>query len=140
MFVKFDVSIRNARAQATVDTLDAGTDTVTPTAVMHFYTAPQPLQGDAITTQALIGSNALSQPSGIVANGVLTFEPVSDELSAKVDGDVNWCRIVDSDGAYKIDLDCGVSGSNAAIIFNSVTARIGGVLQILSGSFTEGNS
>ena len=138
--VNFAEVLRNARAQAVIDTLDAGADGVTTTAMMHFYTGPKPAAGAAITTEVLVGSCALAEPSGTVATGILTFNPISDDVSADADDDIAWCRVVDSDGGWVIDLDCGEAASGAAIIFNTVTARIGGVIKILSASFTEGNS
>lgn len=139
MTMNFSTALRNSRAQAVIDHIDAGADAVTTEGVMHFYNGPRPAAGAAITTETLLASCALSEPSGTVANGVLTFATISDDVSVDADGDVLWCRIVDSDGDWVIDLGCGIAGSGEQIIFNTLTARIGGVLQILSGSFTEGN-
>ena len=140
MTIAFSTAVRNARGNATIAEIDGGADAVTLTGVMHFYTATRPASGVAITTQTLLASCELSEPSGTVSNGVTTFDPISDDVAADADGDIAWCRIVDSDGAFVIDLDCGIDGSGADIIFNTITARVGGVVQILSGSFTEGNA
>ena len=139
MGLNFSEALRNARLQAVIDKLDSGADGVTTTAMMHFYDEPRPPAGDAITTEILIGSCALSEPSATISAGVLTFEPISDEVSADADEDIFWCRIVDSDGTWVLDLGCGINASGEQIIFNTLTARIGGVIKILSGSFTEGN-
>ncbi len=135
MSLKFSLSLRNARAQANIDMIDAGVNA----GVMNFYTGPQPESGAAITTETLLADLELSDPSGTVDEGVLIFSPVSDELSAQADGDIAWCRITDSDGNYVMDLDCGITGSGAAIIFNSLSVLLGGTVKILSGSITEGN-
>lgn len=139
MTMNFSTTLRTARGQTTINQIDAGGGGLTTTAMMHFYNGPRPAAGVAITTETLIGSCALSDPCGTVANGVVTFNTISDDVSVDADEDIAWCRIVDSDGDYVIDLGCGLTGSGQEIIFNSVTGRIGGVLQILSGSFTEGN-
>ncbi|MCP4501571.1 MAG: hypothetical protein GY822_16555 [Deltaproteobacteria bacterium] len=107
--------------------------------MMHFYTEPRPSAGVDITTEIFVASCALSEPSAVVAGGVLTFETISDDVSADADEDIGWCRIVDSDGEWVMDLGCGIKDSGEQIIFNTLTARIGGVIKILSGSLTEGN-
>jgi hypothetical protein len=127
------VSLRDSRLTAIVTAMDAGAGP----AEMRFYNAPRPATGGAVTT--LVGTNVLSDPSGTVSSGVLTFNSISDDVSADADEDIAWARIVDSDNNFIMDLDCGISGSGAEIIFNTVTARIGGVIQVLSGSLTEGN-
>lgn len=139
MTMNFSTALRTARGQAVINQIDAGTDAVTTEALMLFYSNPRPLAGAPITPAVLIGTCALSEPCGTVANGVVTFDTISDDISVDADDDIGWCRIIDSDGDYVIDLGCGLSGSGQEIIFNTLTARIGGVLQILSGSFTEGN-
>ena len=132
------VGLRDSRLQQVIDLMDGGLDTVTTTAMMHFYDGVRPATGGAVT--GLVASCALSQPSGTITAGVLTFATVSDDVSADADADITWCRIVDSDGAFVMDLGCGIAASGEEIIFNTVTARIGGVVQILSGSFNEGNA
>ena len=131
-------ALRNARLQAIVDEIDDGLDTVTTEGMMHFYDGARPATGGTVT--GLVASCALSQPSGTITAGVLTFAVVSDDVSADADADITWCRIVDSDGAFVMDLGCGIAASGEEIIFNTVTARIGGVVQLLSGTLTEGNA
>jgi len=140
MTIALSTTARDNRLQQIIDEMDGGADGVTATAMMHFYDNPRPASGAAITTETLIASNALSEPSATISAGVLTFDTITDDVSADADADIGWCRIVDSDGAFVIDMDCGIAASGAEIIFNTVTARIGGVVQILSGSFTEGNA
>jgi hypothetical protein len=107
---------------------------------MNFYTGPRPASGAAITTEVLIGTVTFSDPCGTITNNVLTFSTISDDVSADANGDIVWARINDGDGTWVMDLDCGETGSGAEIIFNTVTARVGGVIQVLSGSLTEGNA
>ena len=136
MPIKFSDSVRSLRSQAIIDAMDAGTGN----ASIKFYTAPQPSKGAVITTEILIGSVECSSPSSAVSNGVLSFNSINDDISADADGDIAWARCEDSDGNFIFDADCGVSGSGAVFIFNTIVARIGGVIQVLSGSLTEGNN
>ena len=140
MGLNFSEPLRNARLQHVITVLDGGADGVTLTAMMHFYTGPRPAAGAAITTEIYIGSCALAEPSATIASGVLTFDTITDDVSADADEDIGWCRIVDSDGTWVMDLGCGLTASGQEIIFNTLTARIGGTIKILSGSFTEGNA
>ena len=106
---------------------------------MHFYTGPKPAAGAAITTETLIGSCPLSEPCGTAGSGQLTFSTITKDLAALATATIAWCRVVDSDGNYQIDLDCGIVNSGEAVIFNTLEAIAGGSLEILSASFTEGN-
>ena len=140
MKLNFSLALRNARLQTVIDTIDGGDDSATPTAIMQFYTGPKPAAaGAAIGTEVLLASCVLPQPSATIVNGVLTFEPIADDEAADATGVIAWCRIVDSSGVWVMDLDCGVDGLGAAIIFNTLNVQGGGVLKIISGSFTEGN-
>ena len=136
MTIAMTLAMRTARLQTVLDAIDAG---IGP-AEMRFYTSPRPASGAAITTETLIGTNVLTDPAGTITDAVLSFSPISDDVSADANGDIGWVRIGDADGAFVMDMDCGESGSGAEIIFNTVTARVGGIIQILSGSLTEGNA
>lgn len=134
--IAFSTSLRNARAQQIADKLDAGAG---PGKLM-LYTTPRPASGEAITTQTLLGTCVLSDPCGTIASGVLTFSPVSDDVSADATGVIVWARGVDSDNTWVLDMSAGTSGSGATLIFNNLAAQEGGLIQILSGSLTEGNA
>lgn len=133
MSIGLATDIRNARGQAVINGIDSGVGV----SFMKFYTAPRPSTGGAVTS--LIGENALFDPSGSMSNGVLTFNLITDEVNAKLNADIAWARVFDGDGNFKMDLGCGESGSGQEIIFDSVSAQIGGTIKILSGSIQEGN-
>lgn len=135
MSVGFATALRSARAQAIIDAIDAGAQN----GAIVFFTGPRPSTGAAITSETEIAFCELSSPAGSVSNGVITLDAISDDVSADADADIAWARIVDGDDNFVMDLSCGEDGSGAEIIFNTVTARVGGVVQILSGAFTEGN-
>ncbi len=136
MTIALALATRNARLQVILDDIDAGSSA----GRMEFYDLPRPASGATITTETLIGTNVFTDPVGTITDAVLTFDNINDDISADADADIGWCRILDSDSNFVIDLDCGLTGSGAEIIFNTLTARIGGVIQVLSGSFTEGNA
>ncbi|WP_333873049.1 hypothetical protein [Methylobacter sp.] len=131
----FSTALRNSRAQCIAAALDAG---ATPGKIL-LYTAPRPATGAAITTQTLIGTCMLSDPCGTVSNGVLVFDDINDDDLADATGVIAWARGVDGDDAFVLDMSCGIEGSGAALIFNTLSAQMGGAIQILSGSITEGN-
>lgn len=133
MAIGMITALRNSRLDAIVTAIDAAATA----GQMRFYNGVRPATGGAVTT--LVATNVLSDPSGSVAVGVLTFNSINDDISADADENITWARIVDGDDNFVMDMDCGESGSGAEVIFNTVSATIGGVVQILSGSITEGN-
>ena len=138
MSMKFSEALRDARATQIINALDA--DATNP-GYIEFYTSPQPgAAGDAITTQTLLGACTLSKPSGTVSGGVITFATIADDTNADAGGDIAWARFYDGGGAFVMDADCGVTGSGAALEFNTLTVQAGGIIQVLSGSITEGNA
>jgi hypothetical protein len=136
MQLNLPTTIRNARLQVIVDALDSGAGA----GKILFYTGPKPAAGAAITTQTLLGTCVLSDPAGTIADGVLTFAPITDDISADADGDIAWARGMNSDNVWALDMDTGNEASSAVLKFNTVTTRAGGVIQILSGALTEGNA
>ena len=133
MSISASLSVRNARLQAVIDKIDSGEGNGS----MRFFSAPRPPTGGAETI--LIAVNELFDPSGSIGNGELTFNLISDETSTQSNDEISWCRIVDGDGIFLIDMDCGLAGSGAEVIFDDLVAQIGGTVKILSGLITEGN-
>jgi hypothetical protein len=136
MELNLSLATRNARLQALVDQLDSGSGA----GKFLLYTGPKPAAGAAITTEILLGTCVLSDPAGVVDAGELTFLPISDDVSADADGDIAWVRGVNSDNVWVLDMDAGDEASDALVKFNTVVARTGGVIQLLSGVLIEGNA
>ncbi|WAR42943.1 hypothetical protein [Methylomonas rapida] len=138
MTLGLSTTIRNNRLQTIVDAFDAGTGS----GKILLYTAGsgRPATGAAITDQVLLGTITLSDPCGTVTDGVLTFAAFTEDSLADATGDIAFARGVDSDGNFVLDMGCGVSGSGQELIFNTLSVQAGGVIQILSGSLTEGNA
>ena len=140
MALGFSVALRDARLQKIIDLLDTGS--TNPNGQIELYGAGvgRPATGAAVTDQTLIGTLNLAIPSATIATGVLTFDTIADDVSADADEDIEWARFFDRDGNFIFDAGCGIGGSGEEIIFNTVTAKIGGAIQITSGSLTEGNT
>ena len=137
LVIHTSTATRNARLQALMNQLDADTNP----GYIEFYTATQPATGgDAITTQTLLGTVTLSKPSGTITGGVLTFSTITADSSADDAGDIDWCRFYDGAGTWVMDGNCGLSASDALVRFQTVTTQVGGIIQILSGSLTEGGA
>jgi len=132
----FDLAtpLKDARLQVIVGALDAGSAGGT----IKLYDGNKPAIGAPLANNTLLGTLTLSDPAGVIANGVLTFSAVSDDVSADADGTITWARFADSDGGFVADGDCGVVGSGALLIFNATTVTTGGVIRITAGSLTEG--
>lgn len=136
MSLSFSTKLRNTRAMAIIAVLDAGE---TP-AIIELYTGTKPaITGAEITTQVLLGTCTLSKPCAIALEGVVMFKPIADAPIADNTGIIGWARIFNGNGEFVADMNCGVTGSTAMLIFNTLSVQAGGVISITSGSLTEGN-
>lgn len=134
MSLTFSTALRNARLQAIVDTMDAA---VTNGEIL-FYAGTRPATGAVITNEVLVAETLLSKPSGTISNGVLTFDTIEPDIDANAAETITWARIVDGDGNFIIDADCGLTGSGADFIFNITGVELSGIVKVLSASITEG--
>ena len=125
--------LRDARLQATVDTLDGGSGP----GYIEFYDGVRPTTGAAATT--LLSTHALSIPCGVVLDQVLTFNTIEDDISADAAADATWARFYDGDGAFQMDADCGLAGSGADFIFDDAAILVGALVHVVAGSISEGN-
>lgn len=133
----FSTTLRNSRVQAVLDKLDAAATA----GVFKIYSAGsgRPATGGAITDQVLLGTITLSKPCGTVSNGVAVFAAFTEDPVADATGTIAFARGLDGNGVFVLDMGCGVTGSGKTLIFNTLSVQQGGVIQILSGSLTEGN-
>ncbi len=69
----------------------------------------------------------------------MTFAPIADDPIADNTGTISWARLLNGDGGFVADLNCGITGSSAILIFNNLSIQAGGLISIISGSLTEGN-
>lgn len=107
---------------------------------MQFYTAPKPAKGAAITTQTLLGTVTFSEPAGTVAAGVLTFSVITDDSSADADGPAVWCRVLDGDSAFVMDMPVTDTNGAGPVKMPSTQIYAGGTIHVASAVLTEGNA
>ncbi|MDD5277201.1 MAG: hypothetical protein PHR16_14100 [Methylovulum sp.] len=134
--LSFSTALRNARAQTVIDSINAGVGA----GALLFYDAPRPSVGAAITTQTLLGTLGFAEPAGAVADGLLTFDPLTDDSSADATGDAAWCRVLDGDGIFVMDMDVTDNAGAGPVKMPSITVYAGGVIHITSASIAEGNA
>jgi hypothetical protein len=116
-----------------IDALDAGASF----GEIRFYDGARPATGGLVT--ALLATCTLSDPSASVTTGVITFNPITDDVSADADGIITWARFLDSNETFVMDVSCGIAGSGADILFNTTQTKVGGAVQIISAVITEGS-
>jgi hypothetical protein len=138
MILHVATSVRNnGLIKAIRDALDADTDP----GYIEFYTGPMPeTGGSAITTQTLLGTCTLTQPSGAIDGGTLTFDAIADDAAADASGTIAWARFKDGAGNWVMDGDCGAAGSGAVVEFNILNVLAGGLIKVTSGALTEGGA
>ena len=134
MSLNMSTSLRTARAQAIIDAIDAGATAGT----IKFYTGTKPSSGAAITTQTLLGTVLFQNVCGTATAGALTFSAMAN-TAVVADGTISWARIADSTGAFVVDVNCGLAGNSATVIFNNLDVVAGSNFSILSAQIIEGN-
>jgi len=133
MPLKFSSTLRNARATAIINAIDAG-----GVGSIELYSGFQPATGGVITTQTLLATAQFFTPCGSATAGTLTFNAISN-AAAIANGFIEWARILNGSGQFVMDLDCGDASSNAALRFADLETKEGGSVIIASASITEGN-
>lgn len=135
--VKLVAALRSDMAQQIVDRLDAGTGP----GKAKFYAGTQPAgPGTAITDQVLLGTLTLSDPSGSVTSGVVTFSTITQDSAADASGTAAFVRFTDSDHNAVIDLDVTNNAGTGAVKMNTTTIVEGGPIQITSATATIGGA
>jgi hypothetical protein len=93
------------------------------------------------------GSVLLATPRGnaggfaaTTTNGVLTADTITSDASADASGTASWFRITASDNTTIVcDGDCGIQGSGADLILDSLTITATQTVSIDTFIITEGN-
>ena len=136
MSLSFSTALRNARANSIINAMDTGDNHAT----MQFYTGAKPaISGSEITTQTKLGTVTFSKPCATALNGQVTFLPIADDVVADATGLLGWGRVLNGAGEFVMDLDCGVDGTSAVVIFNNLNVFAGGIISVSSGTLTEAN-
>ena len=124
MAVNYSTAVKNTRMTAVRDAIDGG-----PAAgKLNIYTAAYAL---------LLVSIALADPSGAVANGVLTLSGMPKSGTAVGAGDAAIAKILDSTDTVIADsLTVGLSGTN--IIIDNVNIAVSQTVNLTAGTITHG--
>lgn len=133
MTVGLNVTIRNSRANAVRDALDAGG----AAGFFRVYDGTRPATGGTATN--LLAELTMSYPSAPNASGgTLTFNAITADSSANATGTATWGRLVTSAGAFVEDFSVGTSGADFNL--NTVTITAGVQVSCSSASMTDGNA
>lgn len=118
-----------SRVELTSGWLDAGT--------LKIYSGTRPATPDtAITSQVLLATFTLPNPSGTVANGVWTKGTIAAALVAET-GVATWARAFDSTSAVIADCDVGTVASGAMVELSNTSLVSGGYISVVSFTLTE---
>lgn len=126
MTLAFSTTLRNSRA-------DAITSAAGSACKLAIYDGLRPASGGTATNKlaefTFTGNLATS-----ASNGVLTLN-IPPNATGIADGDATWARITTSAGTFVVDLSVG-----SDIFLNTATVTTGLVVQLTSGTVTEGNA
>lgn len=128
--IRFSTARKTSRGNLLAGWLDGGK--------IETYDGTKPTNTDtAITTQQLLVTHIIPDPSGSVSNGVFTGN-LPDDAQIAIGGTAAWSRIYDKDDVVICDVDAGVSGSSNFVELDSLTLVQGGYVSITSFSIAEG--
>ena len=124
MAINYSTAVKNTRMTAVRDAIDGGSGV----GKINIYTAAY---------GALLVSIPLADPSGTIANGVLTLSGMPKSGAATGAGNASIARILDSADTVIADgLTVGVSASD--IIIDNVNIALSQNVNITAGSITHG--
>lgn len=129
MTLAYSTTVRNAM-------LDSITTAIAGSGLVRIYDGTRPASGGSATT--LLAQLALSATSAPAASsGQLTFNAITQDISADATGTATWFRVTTSGGTFVIDGSISTSGSDLNLTTTSIT--IGQPVSISSFVITEGN-
>lgn len=129
MAVKLTMVVRTQIAQQIIDNLDAGG----VAGNIKIYDGTQPANpGVPVTTQNVLGEHALSFPSGVASNGVLTFNVIAEDQFANATGTATWARFYDSTGVSVADASITQVGGGGDLQMNTVNIVANGPIRFSS--------
>ena len=125
----FATARRTSRGELLAGWLDGGE--------IRVYDGTRPASADtAVSTQTLLVTFEIADPSGTVTNGVFTGTNPAVAMIAET-GTAAWARIVDSSAGTICDVDVGVTNSGAVIELDNLSLVEGGYCTITSFVLTE---
>jgi len=119
----------SAKAEAIRDLLAGG--------ILRIYTTPTPATADAAATGTLLAEFALASPAfGTPANGVMTANAIAD-TTALADGTAEYWRAAGAGSPEPVVCQGTAGTSGTSMILNSTTFTSGGVVSIVSWTYTQ---
>lgn len=129
MIARLNATLKTAFVTSILAALDAGA----AEARIDIYSGTMPATPDtAITSQTLLAELVCSDPSGLVASNMLTFDSITQDASANNTGTATWARLRPSTGGAVLDIDVGATGSGAALQLNTTAIVAGGPVIVTS--------
>lgn len=135
--LSFSSGLRNDRSTQILNRLD---DSGVGNAKIKLYTGTKPSTGGAITTQVLLGTCDMSNPSGSVSGPTYTANAISDDVSADNTGTATWCRVLSAADAFVMDMDVTDTTGAGPCKLTSTSIIAGGKITVASFTITEGNA
>lgn len=127
--VAFADARRQSRAELLASWLDGGT--------IAIYSVPRPATPNtALTTQTLLVTFDLPDPSGTVTDGVWELADV-DPFMISATGTAAWARVYDAADAVIGDLDVGLTNSDAALWLDNLSLVEGGYVAVAGLTIAE---
>lgn len=120
--MKFKTALRSAMAQEIVSSIASGT---TSTPKLQIYDGAMPSEVGGAIAGNLLAELGIANTVGTIANGVLTFDSISDDSSANASGDPSWARIIDRDGGEVLHLTASAQGGSGEVQVNPGTISAG---------------
>ena len=127
-------ALRTSRATAIRDAIDAGAGA----GKLRIYSGSRPATGGTETT--VLAELTLSDPSGTISNGVLTFSSITEDTAANATGTASWFRIMTSADAFVLDGSVTATGGGGDLQFATTSFVANAAIQITSFTITEGNA
>lgn len=133
MSLIYSVAVRNARAQALTNLIDASSAAGSIT----IYSGVAPTGVGAITDQVALITIPLQKPCySSITSGVITLSAITEQM-VMTTGQAGWARITNGDGVAIADMSVGVNGSGADIELPTVDLIQGAYIRITAGQITE---
>lgn len=125
--IKLSNEAASAKAQAIKDLLAGG--------ILRIYTGSAPTNADDAATGTLLATFTLPSPAfGTPANGVMTANAIAD-VTAAASGTAAYWRALGAGVNVICQGTAGTSGTS--MILNSTTFTSGGVVSVVSWTYTQ---
>lgn len=135
--MKITTTRRSAIAQDLIADMAAGS--TNPNPVMEIYSGSIPAMGGTIS-DTLLATLTLTAQAATESNGVITFDPITEDASGDDNGQMGWCRVLDRDGNEAVYFTISDNAGNGEIKFNSTTVVAGSPVAVTNLTVTVGGA